>query len=384
MVANNYDKLEIASVFRDVGGTYAAERLLPPPHTAVLRDLVSCRTAVLGLHKKACVDCDFTDQGFNSCRNRHCPTCQSTRQRKWIEQRQAKVLPTHHFHVVFTLPAELRVLSRYDPVAVYDALFVAASRTLKTLGEQRLGGQLGITMVLHTWTREMNLHPHVHCIVTGGVLTRDDEPRWVAASKKFLFPVAVMRDLFRGKLMARLKRLRKAGKLRVPRNLADDDEWGTLCKRLFRKKWVVFAKRPFGGPHQVFAYLGRYTHRVAISSARLKEWDGKNVVFRTRADKVCKLDAFEFIRRFLLHILPRQFRKIRHYGLMSPTGIAKRLPVAKRCLTGVTDDATVTDDPAEAEPSDGNHHSRCPNCGGVVVILPGVFYQQDMPSPDSS
>ena len=343
MVANNSEKLSVAQVFRDVATTYAAGRLLPPPHSAVLRDLSRCRTAALGLHKKVCLDCDFTDQGFNSCRNRHCPTCQSGRQRKWVEERQAKVLPTHHFHVVFTLPSELRPLARYAPVAVYDALFVAASRTLQTLSEQYLGGQLGITMVLHTWTRELNQHPHVHCIVTGGALTRDDEPRWVAARKNFLFPVAVMRKLFRGKLMARLKRLHKAGKLHMPPDLAVGDAWATLCKRLFRKEWVVFAKRPFGGPEQVFAYLGRYTHRVGISSARIKAWDGEHVVFRTRGDDVCKLTAGEFVRRFLLHVLPRQFRKIRHYGLMSPSGVAHRLPIASRCLTGVTEDTEPED-----------------------------------------
>ena len=170
----------------------------------------------MGGHLQVCLDCDHQRPAYNSCRNRHCPTCQASRQRDWIAQRQARVLPTHHFHVVFTLPSELRGVARFDPTNVYEALFAAASRTLLQLGEQRLGGQLGITMVLHTWTRDLRLHPHVHCVVTGGALGRGVSPQWRSARGRFLFPVAVMSALFRGKLMARLQRLRNAGRLRLP------------------------------------------------------------------------------------------------------------------------------------------------------------------------
>lgn len=370
--------LEIAHVFRDCAETYADSRILPPSHTAVLRAVARCRTPALGGHMQLCVDCDYAKIAYNSCRNRHCPTCQSGRQRAWVAQRQARVLPTHHFHVVFTLPSELRALARFDPVNVYEALFAAASRTLLVLGEQRLGGQLGITMVLHTWTRDLRLHPHVHCVVTGGALSREDTPVWKPARSRFLFPVAVMRKLFRGKLMARLQRLRNAGKLRCPPDLIDDKAWRRLRRALFAKRWVVYAKRPFGGPKQVFAYLGRYTHRVAISSARLKTWDGRSVVFRTRGDDVVRLDADEFIRRFLLHILPRQFRKIRHYGLLSPTGTAGRLELARRCLQPDVDpEEAVDDEPNEAVPC-------CPACGGLLLRLPGPLQWHEPALLDSS
>ena len=338
--------------------------MLPPPHTAVLRDVARCRTAAMGGHLQVCLDCDHRRPAYNSCRNRHCPTCQSSRQRDWIAQRQARVLPTHHFHVVFTLPSELRVLARFDPVNVYEALFAAASRTLLQLGEQRLGGQLGITMVLHTWTRDLRLHPHVHCVVTGGALGRGEVPRWQSARRRFLFPVRVMGELFRGKLMARLQRLRKAGRLRLPPELVEDGAWRKFRRELFVKRWVVYAKRPFGGPKQVFAYLGRYTHRVAISSARLKRFDGERVVFRTRGDRVADLSVDEFLRRFLLHVLPRGFRKIRHYGLLSPTGTVHRLELARRCLTG---DEGV-DEPVDTDVSEAFGHV-CPHCGGPVVRL---------------
>jgi hypothetical protein len=274
---------------------------------------------VLGGHLDVCTHCGFERPSYNSCRDRHCPSCQTRDQERWIAARQQRVLNTHYFHIVFTLPDVLRPVALRNPRVVYDALFAAASDTLLTLGRQRLGATIGITAVLHTWTREMLLHPHLHCVVTGGGLALDQKS-WRTARQKFLFPVAVARNLFRGKLLALLGRAHSNESLVV-------DDWKVL-RRALRKAWVVYAKRAFGGSAQVLAYLGRYTHRVAISSSRLLEVHDEAITFRTRGDNAVTVTPAEFIRRFLLHVLPSGFRKIRHYGLLSPTGIRELFPIA--------------------------------------------------------
>jgi hypothetical protein len=318
---------QVADLFRRHGAACAEAHPLSARQRKVLSAILRCRTAALGGHVDTCTHCGHERVSYNSCRDRHCPTCQFADQERWIRERQSRVLGTHYFHVVFTLPAPLRPLAHAHPKVVYDALFAAASETLLALGRDRFGATIGITAVLHTWTREMLLHPHLHCVVTGGGLARDGR-RWVAARPNFLFPVAVMRKLFRGKLLAALDRAHKAGKL-----VAED--WGTIKRTLHRKTWVVFAKRPFGGPEQVFQYLGRYTHRVAISSSRLRDVTEDAVTFRTRGDATVSVTPVEFIRRFLLHVLPHGFRKIRHYGLVSPAGVAKLLPKAAHLLGAV-------------------------------------------------
>ncbi len=257
-------------------------------------------------------------------RNRHCPRCQWGAQQRWIAGRLERVLDTHYFHVVFTLPSELRALAMSSPREIYGLLFRAASRTLLELGRDPkwLGAELGLTMVLHTWTRDLRLHPHVHCLVTGGGLS--DDGQWIAARQTFFAPVQVIGALFRGKFLAGLKSLRRRGLLRLEgpaSDFAEPDVWAEVLTRLYASNWVVYAKRPMAGAEQVVTYLGRYTHRVAISNSRLLDVTDERVVFRTRGDKTASLSVADFVSRFLLHVLPRRFVKIRHYGLFAAASV---------------------------------------------------------------
>ncbi len=270
-------RLEFADIVRAHGEAFARGRVLRPEQRAALRAIAQCRTAVLGGHLDVCTACGLERPSYNSCRNRHCPKCQSLAQARWVDSRLERILPIHYFHVVFTLPAELRALAKRSREAVFDMLFASASATLLALARdpKRLGAELGVTMVLHTWTRELLFHPHVHAIVTGGGLS-DDGTRFVRARRRFLFPVRVMGALFRGKMLAALERAHAHGQI----DLGNID-----IRALHRKPWVVYAKRPFGGPDQVIRYLGRYTHRVGISNQRLVSWDDRGVTFRTKDGK---------------------------------------------------------------------------------------------------
>jgi hypothetical protein len=320
-----------------------------------------CRTAALGGHLDVCTHCGFERPSYNSCRDRHCPSCQTREQERWIADRMKRVLDTHYFHVVFTLPGALRTAALGHPRLVYDALFASVAETLLQLGQQRLHATLGVTAVLHTWNREILFHPHLHCVVTGGGLALDQKS-WRSARQKFLFPVGVARNLFRGKLLARLDQAHRQGKLVV-------DDWPRLRRSLHNKKWVVYFKRAFGGPQQVLAYLGRYTHRVAISSSRLVAVSDDAVTFRTRGGDTITITPHEFIRRFLLHVLPPGFRKIRHYGLLSPSGIKKLFPRATALLGAV----------APQPPRELNYFELrdevCPRC------LVGSFRRSLLPPP---
>lgn len=325
-------RLEVADVFRRFGPRHLLEHALIPSHERVLRDVIACRTASLGGHVDVCTHCGHRRPSYNSCRNRHCPTCQGQQAVKWIAERVERLVPTHHFHVVFTLPAELRPVALTNPRVVYDLLFSSATDTLLELASTRWEGALpGITAVLHTWDRTMGLHPHLHCVVTGGGLSPDGR-RWIACRPRFLFPVRVLSALFRGKILAGLERAWKAGKLRfvgTSAGLAHPQAWAALRSDLYRRAFVAYAKRPFGGPEQVLRYLGRYTHRVAIASSRLLSVDDAAIVFRTRGQQTCRLAPHEFIRRFLLHTLPKGFRKIRHFGLLAPSCVSTRLATAQ-------------------------------------------------------
>jgi hypothetical protein len=280
-----------------------------------------------------CPKCSFERPSYNSCRDRHCPKCQSLQQDQWIEKRQERILPTHHFHVVFTVPADLHSLALLNRELFFNLLFRTASQTLLTLGAdpKRLGAQLGITAVLHTWTRDLRFHPHVHCIVTGGGLTQDGT-RWVGARQNHLFPVKVLSRLFRGKLLASLVAARKSGTLVCPAALEPQTAFQSFVDALYKKEWVVFAKRPFGDAAQVIKYLGRYTHRVAISNRRLLSLDERGVRFHTRDGKLATLSPEEFIERFLLHVLPFGFFKIRHFGLFAPSNVKTRFERARELL----------------------------------------------------
>ncbi len=327
----------MADIFRAHGEVYRQTHPLTPEQRRVMQDIETCRTEVLGGHLYKCDQCGHREQSYNSCRNRHCPKCQSLRQARWVEQRMKRVLPTPYFHVVFTLPHELGTLARGNPRLVYNLLFAAASRTLLQLGQdpERLGALLGFTAVLHTWTRDLRYHPHLHCIVTGGGLSLDLR-RWVNGDPRYLFPVKVLAKLFRGKFLDGLADAYSNGELQLEgpcRPLRDKATFYALKDRLYQKDWVADARRPFAGPQQVFSYLGRYTHRVAISNQRLVSIDDHSVCFVTKNDKRVSLQHQEFIRRFLLHVLPHGFVKIRHYGLLAPANTNTRFVLARRLLS---------------------------------------------------
>jgi hypothetical protein len=316
-----------------------------PTEGAVLDAIERCRTAALGGHVDVCLACGHQRPSYNSCHDRHCPKCPAVAQAKWIARRLERVLPTHYFHVVFTLPAELRGLAFAHSRLIYDLLFRCASDTLLELGRDRehIGGELGLTVVLHTWARDLSYHPHVHVVVTGGALSAED--RWRKARPEYLFPVKVMGRLFRGKMLAALRRAQRRGELPV----ANEPDFHALVAQLYRKNWLVYCKRPFGGPEQVIRYLGQYTHRVAISNHRLVAMDERGITFRTKNGQCVTLDGVTFLRRWLAHRLPPHFVKIRHYGLMSAAHATTRLEVARAALTLAALPAEPA--PALADPS---------------------------------
>lgn len=281
-----------------------------------------CRTAELGGHTDACTNCGTVRNSYNSCRNRHCPKCQGSEREAWIQQREAELLPVAYFHVVFTLPDTLNPLAMHQPKHVYDSLFEASWDTVKTFGydAKHLGAQTGMISVLHTWGQQLTLHPHLHCIVPGGGLNKQGKWKTARSKGKYLFPVKAMSKVFRAKYVATLKK-----------KIKDLDKG--LVDELFKKEWVVYAKRPFANTSSVIEYLGRYTHKIAISNHRIKKIDANTITFsykdyRKGAQKnEVTLDSLEFIRRFSMHILPKQFVRIRHYGILSSTSKKTTLPV---------------------------------------------------------
>lgn len=329
----------VGAIVRAHGGSFQRQHALSEAQRKVLRAIGACRTPVLGGRLEVCPQCGDEQAVFHSCRNRHCPQCQALRQARWLERRMDRLLPTDYFHVVFTVPDDLlAALAMRNRELFFDALFAAASQTLLALGrdERRLGAQLGITAVLHTWTRDLRFHPHLHCIVTGGGLAADGH--WRSTPQDYLFPVSVLSALFRGKLVAALDDAYKRGLLDL-RGLRDLDQvadpdvaWRRFRRRLYRSKWVSYAKRPFAGPQAVFQYLGRYTHRVGLSNHRLVAADDDAVTFRTRGDETTTLHPHEFLRRFLLHVLPPGYVKMRHYGLLAPGNVGTRLLTARARL----------------------------------------------------
>lgn len=393
--AQDRPALEVADIVRLHGEAFVRAHVLTPDQHAVLRAITRCRTAVLGGHVDVCDSCGHQEISYNSCRDRHCPKCQSLAQARWIEKRMDRVLPTHAFHVVFTLPSELHGLVMANREKMFSLLFAASADALLELGRDPkwLGAEFGITSVLHTWTRELLFHPHVHCVVSGGGLSADGK-RWISTRENFLLPVHVLGALFRGKFLARLVRALDRGELRLvgpAAPLADPARLARVRDKLYRKKWVVYAKRPFGGPKQVFRYLGRYTHRVGLSNRRLVSLDERGVTFRTRGEQTVTIEPDEFLRRFVLHVLPKGFVKIRHYGLMSASHVRTRLPLAKRLLE---DSTPPTDTTATRSPRDfrelllaltGVDIRCCPRCGvGVMIRCPlGTVALAPLP-PDTS
>lgn len=377
MRAEGRPPLEVADIVRAHGQAFVRAHALSPDQHAVLRAVARCRTAALGGHVDVCDACGYSAISYNSCRNRHCPKCQALSQARWIEGRMQRVLPTFAFHVVFTLPSELHGIVMANREQLFALLFSAAADALLELGRDPrwLGAELGITSVLHTWTRDLRWHPHVHCVVSGGGLSLDGE-RWVAARPNFLLPVRVLGALFRGKFLARLTSLYERGALRLDGPAAPFAERARFAKvkdKLHRTRWVVYAKRPFGGPKQVFSYLGRYTHRVGISNRRLVSLDERGVTFRTYGEQTVTLAPDEFLRRFVLHVLPKGFVKIRHHGLMAPSNVSTRLAAARSLLERAPSPA-VPDAPRS--PVDfrelllaltGVDLRRCPRCAQLAM-----------------
>lgn len=348
----------VGDIARAHGEAFKRQHALTEAQRKVLRAVMACRTQVLGGRVDVCLDCGHEKPMFNSCRNRHCPACQALTQARWLSGRMKRLLPTDYFHVVFTVPDDLlNGIVMRNRQLFFDAMFAAASQTLLALGndEKRLGAQVGFTAVLHSWTRDLRFHPHLHCIVTGGGLSPDGT-RWKAARRKYLFPVAVLSKLFRGKLMAALREAYEAGRLDLRGvegfvNVPDEEAtWRRLCKRLYRTKWVSYAKAPFAGAEAVYQYLGRYTHRVGLSNHRLVSATDDAVTFRTWGEQTATLAPHEFLRRFLQHVLPDGFVKLRHYGLLAPSNVNTKLLTARRLLEAKLSPPCATATPPTAEP----------------------------------
>ena len=367
---------EVCDVFRRFGASYLAERGLPSSHLRVMHHIQTCRTAVLGGHMEACDSCDHERPVYNSCRDRHCPKCGTMTKEKWLAARKAELLPVDYFHKVFTLPHELNALTLGNKRVVLTVLFHAVAETLLQFGRDqrsRLGGKTGFTLVLHTWNQQLLDHFHIHCVIPAGVLSADGKTWTPAKSGRFLFSVKALSVVFRAKFLAHLQRAYDGGDLVFPGALSADAEpraFADLLARLGGKQWVVYSKAPFGGPERVLEYLGRYTHRVAISNHRLVHVTDKDVTFsyRDRADgsktKTATVSGHEFIRRFLLHVLPKGFTRIRHYGLLASRKKVENLAACRAALGAEASPPTKQpSDPAERLLAlTGIDVLKCPNC----------------------
>jgi len=382
------EKVSLVEIVREHGRAFCQIRRPSAAQRAVLRDIARCRTAALGGHREQCESCGESRVLFRSCRNRHCPQCQSLPQARWRDAQQALLLPVPYFHVVFTLPHDLNALIRSNPKRLYALLFACVIATLREFSRdpRHLGAELGMTAVLHTWGQNLSQHVHLHLIVTGGGLDAAGD-RWVASkSPRFLFPVRALSKLFRGKFLAMLSRLRERGKLRFAASckpLEPDAAWNALVAKLRGTKWVVYAKPPFAGPGQVLDYLSRYTHRIAISNERILSLDNGTVRFSYKdyacgnSRKIMELPALEFLRRFLLHIVPRGFVRVRHYGILANCHRAEKLA---RCRELLGQNLISPSPPATETLADsvqrllGIDISRCPHCGQgplrIVELLP--------------
>ena len=378
--------LEVADIFRGHGPAW---RRANAGHVSlgqlkVMSAIESCRTAALGGHVARCEKCQHTQISYNSCRNRHCPKCQGAAAKEWLAEREAELLPVPYYHVVFTLPAQISDIAYQNKAIIYDILFKASAETLITIAAdpKHLGARIGITAVLHTWGSALTHHPHVHMIVPGGGISLDGK-RWVSCRPGFFLPVRVLSRLFRRLFLEKLTAAHEAGGLTLFGNhapLADGKAFAAYLAPLRKSEWVVYSKRPFGGPHAVLAYLSRYTHRVAIANSRLIAFDDAGVTFkwkdyrakgRERA-KVMTLAVNEFIRRFLIHVLPGGFHRIRHYGLLASSTRVESIARARQLLNAPAPQQPSEADAADTDASNGDEPTfshPCPCCGGRMIII---------------
>ena len=377
-------RLDLAEVVREharqlEGLTLEQER--------VLQAIASCRTAALGGHVRQCDHCGHREISYNSCRDRHCPKCQGLEEAEWIEGRRRDLLPVPYFHLVFTVPEELHPLFLARPHATYNRLFAAVAETLEEVALVQLGARIGFTAVLHTWTQTLLFHPHLHCIVAGGGLDPEGE-HWIPTRRDYFLPVRVLSEVFRGKLLSKLEGALAKGEI-LGRSHDDPRD---LLRRAARKKWVVYCKPPFAGPETVLAYLGRYTHRIAISNDRLVSLNDGQVTFRWKdrahenAPRQTTLDAVAFLRRFLLHVLPGHFVRLRHYGFLAN---AVRKERVARCRTLLGLPARPQDAESAIEPEawearllrlTGKDVTRCPCCGLGRLALAQELARVESPS----
>jgi hypothetical protein len=380
--------LEVADIFRAHGPAWRCAQAghLSLGQLKVMSAIEQCRSAALGGHLLQCPACEHTQIAYNSCRNRHCPKCQATAAQRWLEARQADLLPVEYYHVVFTLPGPISDIAYYNKPVLYSLLFQAAAETLRTIAAdpKHLGARIGATLVLHTWGSAMTHHPHVHGIVPGGGLSLDGQ-RWVACRPGFFLPVRVLSRLFRRLFLEKLSDTHRAGKLKFfaeHARLADPGAFADWLKPLRHCEWVVYAKRPFAGPEAVLAYLSRYTHRVAIANSRLMALDEQGVTFKWKdyrakeryRHKTMTLATDEFIRRFLLHVLPAGFHRIRHYGLIANTTRKDSLAQARELLMNEkteppTDAESNGADTADSGTPDTSATYVCPDCGAAMIII---------------
>jgi hypothetical protein len=388
--------LEMADIFRLYGAEFRRQNLawLARCQLRVMSAIEKCRTAALGGHLWQCDRCGAQKISYNSCRNRHCPKCQSLDKERWLEKRRSELLPVPYFHLVFTLPHELNAFALTHPQWLYDLLFRCACETLLEIAadSKHLGAHIGMLAVLHTWSQKLTLHPHLHCIVAGGGISVHG-PCWVWSRKRFFLPVRVLARLFRGKVLAELKSAYQAGQLNLQDSLLAYQNKGAfadLLSSLYAQRWVVYSKPPFGGPDQVLAYLARYTHRVAITNHRLRRLEGDHVVFTWKdyahggENREMNLPAQEFIRRFLLHVLPDRFVRIRYYGLLANRRRQENLVLCRKLLRH----RPVPRSLLTAEPSwqdlfqklTGLDPMLCPECGQgrlqALQILPPLRDRQ--------
>jgi hypothetical protein len=367
--------LEVADIFRDHAPAWRKANAghVSLDQLKVMSAIESCRTAALGGHVSRCEDCAYTTIAYNSCRNRHCPKCQGAAAKEWLAERAAELLPVPYYHVVFTLPAPIADIAYQNKAVIYDLLFKTSAETVTTIAAdpKHLGARIGVTSVLHTWGSALTHHPHVHMIVPGGGISLDGT-RWVACRPGFFLPVRVLSRLFRRLFLNKLLATHKAGQLQFfgdHAKLASARVFTAYLAPLRKLEWVVYAKRPFGGPQAVLAYLSRYTHRVAIANSRLVAFNQNGVTFRWKdyrtegpdRYKTMTLATGEFIRRFLIHVLPRGFHRIRHYGLFARPSCADNIARARELLAAPKHQSNGTDGPTVEHP--------CPCCGGRMVII---------------
>ncbi len=372
--------LEVADIFRRHGDIFRAAQgnRLSLDQRKVMAAIEACRTSALGGHVERCEDCGETRIAYNSCRDRHCPKCQGLARLQWLADRRAELLPVAYFHVVFTVPAPIAAIALQNKALVYDILFKAAAETIRVIAAdpKHLGAEIGMIAILHTWGQTLTHHPHVHCIVPGGGLTPDG--RWIASKPNFFLPVHVLSRCYRRLFLERLRTAFNSGSLTFLGELArlrDLSAFAEYLKPLRIIPWVVFAKRPFAGPAQILDYLGRYTHRVAIANGRLLDYQNGRVSFRWKdyraqnKSKAMTLDAGEFMRRFLMHVLPKGFRRIRHFGFLANACCVQKLARIRAALD-------VPNPEPRVEPKDyreryalltGKRLDICPCCGGRMV-----------------